>query len=106
MTYTNLIRLRLAWGKEKGAYDKGRFGKGWGCYKLEYINRLYKALRKILGQNVKENPYVPFDALSLLIGDKNARAFCKSKVGYSYRPPHVSASIPEANDVVDSMLVD
>jgi len=106
VTYTNLIRLRLLWGDGTGAYDKGRFQASWGCHGDEYIGRLYERLRKILGKNAKENPYVPFDALSLLIGDKNARAFCKNKLGLSYRPPHVPASTPETDDMEDPMLVD
>ena len=31
--------------------------------------------------------FAPFDALSLLIGDKNARSFCRENIGISARPP-------------------
>jgi hypothetical protein len=85
ISYTTLIRLGVVWGKGKGAYDKGMFGKTWGCHSPNEIKFLYDAFRKRLNTP----PFGPFDALTLLIGDKNARIFCMDNrlhVHYTIRP--------------------
>lgn len=81
VTYGNLIRLGLLWGKGTGAYDKGSFESAWGCHSDSYILKLYNSLCR----KVKGGPFGPFDSLSLLIGDRNARIFCID-LKYCYRP--------------------
>ena len=41
--------------------------------------------------------FAPFDALSLLIGDKNARSFCQQDLGISARPPLSNTSYSCSN---------
>jgi hypothetical protein len=89
VTYNNLIRLGVLWGKGPGAYDRGMFGQSWGCHPPEHILLLYNTLCKKL----KEQPYGPFDSLCLLIGDKNAREFCgRDRLNYTSRPPSLPRS--------------
>lgn len=84
VNYTTLVRLGIVWGKGPGAYEKGLFGQSWGCHPPDHILLLYNTLCRKL----RELPFGPFDALSLLIGDKNARVFCgKDGLDYSIRPP-------------------
>jgi hypothetical protein len=87
VSYTTLIRLGIAWGKGTGAYDKGTFGIQWGCHLPRYIDHLYKTLLAKLKESENGNPFGPFDSLSVLIGDKNARLFCQRHIGVSSRPP-------------------
>src|SRR6266850_373785 len=87
VAYRTLIRLGIAWGKGPGAYDKGTFGTHWGCHSSRYIDVLYKALLAKLKESKNGNPFGPFDSLSLLIGDRNARIFCQRHIGVSSRPP-------------------
>jgi hypothetical protein len=87
VAYTTLIRLGIAWGKGPGAYEKGTFGIHWGCHSPRYIDLLYKTLIAKLKESENGNPFGPFDSLSVLIGDKNARFFCQRHIGVSSRPP-------------------
>ena len=84
ITYNNLIRLGIVWGKGPGAYEKGIFGQSWGCHTEHVIRELYSSVCKKL----KELPFRPFDTLTLLIGDKNAREFySKDRLNHTIRPP-------------------
>ena len=49
--------------------------------------------------------YAPFDALCLLIGDKNARILCKSRAGVSSRPP-LNSDPDTGVDDVDGLVID
>lgn len=83
VTYTNLIRLGMFWGQGSGAYDKGTFNQDWGCHSPEIILHLYKTLCA----RMVDGPFGPFDSLTLLIGDKNARKFCdKNNLNCPLRP--------------------
>ena len=65
------------------------FGKTWGCHPPKYIESMYTQLKSIL-QGKKDDTkgiFAPFDALSFLIGDTNARILCQSRCGVSSRPP-------------------
>jgi len=73
------------------------FGKNWGCHSPKYIENMYKELVSIL-QGKKDDVkgiFAPFDAVSFLIGDVNARILCKSRGGVSSRPP--SKPIPSGS---------
>ena len=50
---------------------------------------MYKTLIATLkgSKDDSKRIYAPFDALCLLIGDKNARLQCKAQGGVSSRPP-------------------
>jgi hypothetical protein len=101
LSYTTLIRLGILWGKGLGAYEKGSFGNHWGCHSDRHIHLLYSSILQKLKE--RENPFGPFDALTLLIGNKNARFFCQ-RDGLSCRPLQ---SLPSAqNDDVVQMDVD
>jgi hypothetical protein len=85
VTYGNLIRLGVLWGKGQGAFEKGTFGQAWGCHPPHRIAEIYGTLCEKLDRSAKD-PYSPFDSLSVLIGDKNARKFCtKGPVQYQCR---------------------
>ena len=100
VTYTLLIRLGMVWGKGMGAYEKGTFGNGWGCYPTEYLRIIHT---RLCGKLKSNNAYGPFDALSILVGVKNAGDFCLKK-GFSCRPP----ARPDSSNVeyIDAMDVD
>jgi hypothetical protein len=53
------------------------YGDSWGCRPLSEIKALYDDLL----DKLPRKPYGPYDALSLLIGQKNASVFCK-RMGY------------------------
>jgi hypothetical protein len=74
VTYNNLIRLGVVWGKGQGAYDRGSFGQSWGCHPPERMEELHKTICEKVGQQ----PFGPFDVLCVLIGEKNGRKFCKN----------------------------
>ncbi|KAH9171683.1 hypothetical protein EDB89DRAFT_1906816 [Lactarius sanguifluus] len=57
LSYSTFLHLGMFWGKGTGAFEKGE------------VDQLYQSLKRKLG----EKPFGPFDALSLLIGDKNAQ---------------------------------
>ncbi|KAH9018519.1 hypothetical protein EDB84DRAFT_1566372 [Lactarius hengduanensis] len=84
ITYTALIRLGICWGEGSGAFEKGTFGTHWGCHGPEYIDKLYTSLLSKLGT---QGNYGPFDALTILIGDRNARLFCQRRLKLASRPP-------------------
>jgi hypothetical protein len=72
------------WGKGQKAYDKGRFNTDWGCHSPQEIEILYNALREKLNSSP---PFDAFDSLTLLIGERNARIFCReSRHAYQVRP--------------------
>lgn len=73
MSYTTLIRLGILWGKGPGAYEKGTFGLHWGCHPGHFIDALHSSVV----QKLKERPFGPFDALTLLMGSKNAHFVCQ-----------------------------
>jgi hypothetical protein len=84
VTYNVLIRLGILWGKGAGAYDRGIFKQSWGLHSRNHMVEVYNTLREKLGNQ----PYGPFDTLSLLIRDKNARTFCsKDRLNHVCRPP-------------------
>ena len=83
VTYNNLIRLGVLWGKGQGAYKRGVFEQSWGCHPPQRIRVLHKTICEKLRQKLFE----PFDVLSILIGDKNARKFCMDSLKkYLCRP--------------------
>ena len=73
LSYTTFIRLGIFWGKSYGAFDKGTYGADWGCHDLTHIEYIYNTLVTKL----EEQPHGPYDALSFLIGEHNARDFAK-----------------------------
>lgn len=73
LSYTTFIRLGVIWGCGKGAFDKGMFGRSWGCHDDAHIESMYTTLVSKL----EEQPLGPFDALSFLIGQPNALVFAK-----------------------------
>jgi len=89
ISYSTLIRIGILWGIGSGAYEKGKFGDAWGCHSPQYIQNMHDTLiQKLTGsQDDTRSIFAPFDALSLLIGDKNARTFCQQNLGLSARPP-------------------
>jgi hypothetical protein len=97
ITYSLLIRLNVLWGVGPGACDKGTFGKNWGCHSTKDAHAIYDNLVYLLDS---DDPFAPFDTLTFLIGEKNARYFCKTHLGYHYRPSEVepeSASHPASH---------
>jgi hypothetical protein len=116
ISYPTLIRIGILWGKGPGAYEKGKFGDAWGCHSPEYIKNMHDTLvQKLTGSHDDAmSIFAPFDALSLLIGDKNARLFCQQNIGISARPPlnpssrsrsiHTTSALSNIDD--DSMHVD
>jgi hypothetical protein len=81
ITYTTLIRVGMLWGQGSGAYEKGTFGRNWGCHSPKEIQILYDVLR----EKLDSTPFGAFDSLALLIGDKNARKFC-ARLKLNIRP--------------------
>ena len=71
VSYTTLIRLGIMWGKGPGAFEKGVFGVHWGCHPLEHVKILYDDIAAAFTRK----PHGPFDALTILIGENNARTF-------------------------------
>ena len=100
VTYTLLIRLGIVWGKGRGAYEKGTFGTGWGCYPTEYLRNIHT---RLCGKLKSNNAYSPFDVLSILIGPKNAGEFCAAK-SFSCRPP--APPDPSNTEYIEAMDVD
>lgn len=107
VTMNTLIRLNILWGSGTGAYDRGTFGKTWGCFDSRHLVKLHKDLCKRLSN--ESSPFGPFDSLSLLIGDKNARFFAKRN-GFPYRPrinPNgASPSYVSRSDQSDVIVID
>src|SRR5260221_12919784 len=99
ISYSTLIRIGVLWGIGPGAYEKGKFGDTWGCHSSQYIKKMYDALiQKLSGSNDDVKLiFAPFDALSLLIGDKNSRLFCQQDLGISARPPLSNTSYSRSN---------
>jgi hypothetical protein len=87
----------MLWGEGSGAIEKGTFGSGWGRHKSGFIRHMYKSLCRKLSD--KNNQFAPFDILSFLIGDSNARIFCRDRLRHYYRPA------PPVDDV-DVMEID
>jgi len=108
ITYPTLIRLGILWGKGPGAYEKGKFDQAWGCHSEQYIKHMHDTfVQKLTGSNGNSKSiFAPFDALSLLIGDKNARFFCQRHLGISARPPLNNASHSRANQALSSQIID
>ena len=84
MTYQTLVRLGLLWAEGPGAYDRGNFKgyynpkdrtSGWGLKEPHEIQDLHDRLC----EKLRAEPFGPFDALVLLVGDKNAREFIKER---------------------------
>ena len=104
VTYTLLIRLGIVWGKGTGAYEKGTFGKAWGCHPREYLRNIHT---RVTAKLKSENAYGPFDVLSTLIGSTNAGFFCRLK-SFSCRPPSATVASRGHNigEHIDAMDVD
>ena len=106
ITYPTLIRIGILWGVGPGAYEKGIFGEAWGLHSEKYIKRMYDTLiQKLTGsEDDAKSIFAPFDALTLLIGDRNARFFCRQDMGISARPPlnRVSQSIPNQTQTMST----
>jgi hypothetical protein len=83
------IRLGIIWGKDCAASTSGIFGDKWGCFKPDVIKDMYKRLTSALDSN---DPYVPFDALSVLIGSRGATFFCRDRLSFLYRPSESGSS--------------
>ena len=89
ITYALLVRLGVLWGKGAGACDKGVFGKSYGCHSEDEIASIYDKLVELLNA---DDPFAPFDTLTLLIGDTGARYFCGEHLGFFQRPKPVLSS--------------
>jgi hypothetical protein len=85
VTQGNLIRLGVLWGKGANGYGQGQFEADWGCHSTKHIQLMHDRLCKKLGAD----RFGPFDSLSLLIGDRNARIVSVTK-DYACRPPPTS----------------
>ena len=72
VSYTTLIRLGVLWGKGPGAFEKGTFDVHWGCHPPDHLQKLYDDVVAAF----KRQPLGPSHALSILIGQGNARTFC------------------------------
>ena len=110
ITYGLLIRLGVLWGKGSKAVDSGMFDTDWGCYPLHVMEDMYTRLCSALKSG---DIYAPFDALSILIGPRNARIFCKDHLNLYYKSyptpssSYASASTSASNhDDSNSMMVD
>src|SRR5712691_4912133 len=99
ISYSTLIRIGILWGLGPGGYEKGKFGDAWGCHSPQYIKNMHNTLvQKLTGSDDDTRSiFAPFDALSLLIGDKNARSFCQRNIGISARPPLNNPSSSHSN---------
>jgi hypothetical protein len=112
ISYPTLIRVGMLWGIGAGAYEHGIFGQAWGCHSPQYIDNMYKTLITTLkgSKDDSKRIYAGFDALCLLIGDKNARVLCKSRAGVSSRPPWVHnltvGQDKDKEDVIDVDMLD
>jgi hypothetical protein len=95
VSYTLLVRLGVLWGVGPGGCDKGIFGRNWGCHSDEEIESIYAKLVELLGA---DGPFAPFDTLTFLMGEKNARSFCDENLNFHYRPPPVQSG---SHDDVD-----
>jgi hypothetical protein len=96
--YSTLIRIGILWGVGKGAYKKGKFGMHWGLHSRKGCEAIYKALRAKLASGT----FGPYDALDLLIGERNARVFCLLKRNdFSVRPP----TLPSPDDAAQNTYV-
>jgi hypothetical protein len=63
-------------------------------------------VQKLTGSNdASKSIFAPFDALSLLIGDKNARSFCQQHLGISARPPLNNPSHSHSNQASSSQTI-
>jgi hypothetical protein len=92
----------MLYGKSTGAYEKGRFGMHWGLRKKSDLLDLYNDLCTKLA----EAPFGPFDSLSLLVGERNARLIGKN-ASISFRPQvPVSSSQASHRHHIDHMEVD
>jgi hypothetical protein len=100
ISYTTMIRLRAFWGIGLGALDKGTFNKHWGCHSHKHILFLYNSLCSKL----KQKSFGPFDALTILIGEKNARFFCVTHLGLSARP-NSNITISQQYDSINNIDV-
>src|SRR5882757_5139498 len=89
LKYSLFIRLGLIWAEGTAALDKGIFTDKWGLYEPHVMNDLYKRLTLALDSN---DPYVPFDALSTLIGPRGATFFCRDRLSFLYRPAETGSS--------------
>jgi hypothetical protein len=100
VTYGILIRLGVLWGKGTAGLEKGTFGSTWGCHSSRSIEDMYKRLRSKLKS---DDIYAPFDALSILIGERNARIFSRDHLALYFRPTTNSASSsnPHNSDLMD-----
>jgi hypothetical protein len=76
------VRLGLLWAKDTAGLDKGIFADRWGCYEPPVLINLHDRLISALDSN---DPYVPFEALSILIGPKGATFFCKDILSFHYK---------------------
>jgi hypothetical protein len=83
ITHGLLVRLGILWGEGTAALEKGSFGKSWGCHHPTILHETYRRLRLALMSN---DIHAPFDALSILIGPRNSRIFCRDHLALYYRP--------------------
>lgn len=87
--------MGVLWGLGPGGCDKGIFGKSWGCHSEAEMERMYDKLVELLAS---DDPFVTFDTLTFLIGEKNAGYFCRKHLNVHYRPPPVKST---SNDGLD-----
>jgi hypothetical protein len=80
---TTLIRLGALWGV--GSVGKGVFGVAWGCHSPQRVETIYTTLV----EKLKDRRFGPFDALSVLIGEPNARVFCEGQLRLPSRPSQI-----------------
>jgi hypothetical protein len=86
ITFNLFIRLNIFYGVGTRAYDRGAFGRDWGCFDKAHLKKLHKELCAHLSKDPKIDPFGRFDALALLIGDQNAGFFARH-LEIAYRPP-------------------
>jgi hypothetical protein len=101
VSYSTLIRLGVLWGKGLGACDKGTFGKTWGCHHPKIISTMYHNLKSILDSN---DPYVPYDTLSFLIGEKGATFFSTKDIPFDCRPPLIPTPSIHSSHSLDQLV--
>src|SRR5216683_8390016 len=96
ISYTTMIRLHTFWGIGTGALENSMFNTHWGCHSNKHIIFLYNSLY----QKLKQESFGPFDALTILIEEKNACSFCITHLSLSARP-NSNITISQQYDTVN-----
>jgi len=67
------LRLGLTWGIGSKALNSGRFGRDWGLLETFQLERMHKKLTS----KFRDEPFGPYEALVILLGETQARAIAK-----------------------------